>query len=120
MRVISKQRLREFWSGRKDKRDVKIAQEELMGWFKAMRIGQFRSFANLKQTYPSADQVGNCTVFDIANNRYRLIGRVMYGIQRVYVLAVLTHAEYDRQPWVETCGCHRPSPTAPRKGSHGH
>lgn len=31
-----------------------------------------------KQTFGSADQVGNCVVFDVGSNRYRLIGRVLY------------------------------------------
>ena len=35
------------------------------------RVGQLRA---LKQTFESADQVGNCVVFDVGNNRFRLFG----------------------------------------------
>ena len=36
-------------------------------------------------------------VFDIGNNRYRLIGRVFYP-HKHYVLRVMDHEEYDRVP----------------------
>jgi mRNA-degrading endonuclease HigB of HigAB toxin-antitoxin module len=38
-----------------------------------------------------SDQVGNCVVFDVGNNRYRLIGRVKYEQHIVYVLKVMDH-----------------------------
>jgi hypothetical protein len=53
-------------------------------------------------------------VFDVGNNRIRLIGRVFYANERgggaVYVLAVLTHAEYDENKWPDDCGCYKPKP----------
>jgi mRNA interferase HigB len=39
------------------------------------------------------------TVFNIGGNRYRLIARVEYEQQRVYIRHVLTHAEYDKGAW---------------------
>jgi mRNA interferase HigB len=43
--------------------------------------------------------VGRRTVFNIAGNKYRLIARVNYQTQRVFVLYILTHAEYDQRDW---------------------
>jgi len=57
----------------------------------------------------SADQVGNCEVFDVGSNRYRLIGRVLYP-HKLSVLRVMDHEEYDRAPWASQCGCHSPPP----------
>lgn len=71
------------------------------------------NFAELKQTFGSADQVGNCIVFDVGNNRYRLIGRVNYQAGIVYVLKVMDQAEYDKKLWPAECGCHRPPPIRP-------
>jgi len=49
-------------------------------------------------------------VFDVGNNRYRLIGRVNYARGIVYVLKVMDHAEYDKNRWPDDCGCHKPPP----------
>jgi HigB_toxin, RelE-like toxic component of a toxin-antitoxin system len=43
--------------------------------------------------------VGRLTVFNISGNRVRLIAAMHYNRQRVYVRAVLTHAEYDEGRW---------------------
>jgi len=40
-----------------------------------------------------------------AAHRYRLIARVLYRSHKVYVLRVMTHAEYDRVDWPTQCGC---------------
>jgi len=36
------------------------------------------------------------TVFNIANNKYRLIARVNYESRNVFVLHILTHKSYDK------------------------
>ncbi len=38
-------------------------------------------------------------MFNIAGNKYRLIARVNYQSQRVFVLYLFTHAEYDKGAW---------------------
>jgi mRNA interferase HigB len=108
MRIISKRRLREFWESRTN--DAQNAERDLAAWYKLAKHAAWSTFAMLRQTFGSADQVGNCVVFDVGNNRYRLIGRVNYGKGIVYVLRVMDHAEYDRNLWIETCGCHKPPP----------
>lgn len=113
MRVIAKSRLREFWESRKH--DAAQAEKDLSAWYKLARGADWNHFAQLKQTFGSADQVGNCVVFDIGNNRYRLIGRVNYRAGIVYVLKVMDHAEYDKKLWPGQCGCHKPPPIAPVK-----
>jgi mRNA interferase HigB len=108
MRVISKRRLREFWGQRTN--DANIAERALSAWHKIARRAEWANFAALKQTFGSADSVGNCVVFDVANNHFRLIGRINYSAGIIYVLRVMDHAEYDRRRWVDDCGCHRPPP----------
>ncbi len=111
VRVISKRRLREFWESRKH--DSVIAERDLSTWYKLAKGAAWANFGGLKQTFGSADQVGNCVVFDVGNNRYRLIGRVNYEAGILYVLRVMDHAEYDGKRWVEDCGCHKPPPKKP-------
>jgi mRNA interferase HigB len=113
MRIISRKRLVEFWEGRK--RDRRTAENDLSGWYKLASGADWANFGALKQTFGSADQVGNCVVFDVGNNRFRLIGRVNYRAGIVYALKVMDHAEYDRTPWAHECGCHSPPPKATGK-----
>jgi mRNA interferase HigB len=118
VRVIAKSRLRAFWQSRKH--DAETAERDLSTWYKIASKAEWAHFAALKQTFGSADQVGNCVVFDVGNNRYRLIGRVIYAKRRLYVLKVMDHAEYDRVPWAEDCGCYKPAPKrsgAAKKGT---
>ena len=111
MRVISRRRLREFWEWRKH--DSAIAQRDLSTWHKLAKNAEWANFAALKQTFGSADQVGNCSVFDIGNNRFRLIARVNYARGILYVLRVMDHKEYDKELWIDDCGCRQPPPRTP-------
>jgi mRNA interferase HigB len=108
VRIISKRRLREFWQSRKA--DAAQAERDLLTWHTLASKATWANFAELKQTFGSADRVGNCIVFDVGNNRYRLIGRVIYNRKRVYVLKVMDHKEYDKQQWIADCGCDQPPP----------
>jgi mRNA interferase HigB len=53
----------------------------------------------MKTVYATADLVGRRTVFNIAGNKYRLIARINYRAQLVFVLYILTHSEYDLGNW---------------------
>jgi mRNA interferase HigB len=93
----------------------------LSAWYKIASKAEWANLTGLKRTFGPADQVGNCVVFDIGNNRYRLIGRVFYP-RKLYVLRVMDHEEYDRVPWASQCGCHSPPPkrrTPPTKRPGG-
>ena len=109
MRVIAKPRLIEFWQSRKA--DSQIAERSLVAWYKLAMGVEWANFGGLKQTFGSADQVGNCIVFDVGNNRFRLISRVNFASGVVYVLKVMDHPEYDKKLWVKQCGCYKPPPT---------
>ncbi len=94
VRIISEARLRRFWEPRT--RDRAIAQRDLATWRKLTKAARCGNFAELRQTFGSADLIGDCVVFDVGNNRYRLIGRVRYATGIVYVLKVMDHTEYDQ------------------------
>lgn len=118
MRVISKKALRLFWERHP------TARPPLAAWFKAVVAATWHSPNELRRTYGSADLVGNCVVFNVGGNNFRVIGRVLYADEKkstpgvVYILRVMTHADYDRDDWPEQCGCHRPPPgRATRSGT---
>lgn len=108
MRVITRALLREFWESRTE--DAAIAERTMSAWHKTAETVTWTNWGELKQTFGSADRVGNCVVFDVGNNRYRVIARVMFDKGLVYLLAAMDHQEYDKQVWVETCGCNDPPP----------
>jgi len=57
------------------------------------------SFVQLRYDFPWADRVDHKTVFNIGGNKYRLIAAIHYNRRRVYMRAILTHAEYDKGKW---------------------
>lgn len=75
------------------------AESSLQQWYQVLKQARWRSLVEVRQIYPHADLVGRRTVFNISGNRFRLIARINYRIQVVYILHILTHAEYDREDW---------------------
>jgi mRNA interferase HigB len=86
------------------------AKRPLDAWRKAAEAAEWGGWGDLKRTFRSADRVGSCVVFDVGGNKYRLIGRVFFASHKLYVLKVMTHAEYDRAKWTSECRCHGPQP----------
>jgi mRNA interferase HigB len=90
MRVISKKALRAFWKRHPD------SEGALRTWYATAKTAQWRKPQDVKMDYPSADPVGNNRiVFDICNNRYRLVARILYQFGQVHVRFVGTHGDYD-------------------------
>ena len=109
MWIVSLKRLREFWA------EHERAQIPLRSWYTQVSTARWSTFAELRSTFPSADLVGNCTVFNIAGNHYRLITRVLFPSHKVFVLRVMTHREYDQVDWAAQCGCYQPQPERSRR-----
>jgi len=49
--------------------------------------------------YPHADFVAPYTVFNIKGNNYRLIVKIEYRWQIIFVKYLLRHADYNRGKW---------------------
>ena len=93
MRVISRKAIVGFRRVHKD------AEGPLDAWYRTVLRARWRNLAQARMDFPHADAVGERTAFNIAGNKYWLITRVNYRTQRVFILAVLTHAEYDKGAW---------------------
>jgi mRNA interferase HigB len=78
----------------------------LDNWWRTAARATWRSLHDVRHDYPSADQVGDCLVFDAPGAR-RLICNVHYATDErhgtLYVRSFLTHAEYDRGDWRDVC-----------------
>ncbi len=95
MHVITRKRLNEF--ARKYP-DTKTA---LAQWYNLAKHNNFSNLAELRAVFASADPVGNLTVFNIGGNKVRLVAAIHYNRKKIYIRAVLTHAEYDEGKWKE-------------------
>jgi mRNA interferase HigB len=93
VRIISKQALIEFAERHSG------ALVPLMNWYRITRRADWHSLADTKTDFGHADAVGRRTVFNIHGNHYRLVARVNYKSKRVFVLYILTHADYDKGGW---------------------
>ncbi len=71
----------------------------LRAWHSLVSKTEFTDFQDLRRVFGSADRVEGLTVFDVGGNKFRLITSIHYNRRKVYIRAVLTHAEYDRGNW---------------------
>lgn len=61
------------------------------------------NMAELRQIFPTADSVGDCVVFNVGGNKYRVIVHLDFEVQTMWIRYVVTHAEYDRGRWKDDC-----------------
>ncbi len=71
----------------------------LDAWFRIAKPARWRNLAEVRRTLPTADSIGKFTVFNIKGNHFRLVTEINYTAGRIFLLQVLTHAEYDRGAW---------------------
>lgn len=95
MHIISRKRLNKFADNYPETKTA-LAQ-----WYETMKKNNFGNFAELRLMFPAADQVSKLTVFNIGGNKVRLIAAIHYNRRKVYIRAVLTHAQYDEGKWKE-------------------
>ena len=93
MRIVSRRALREFWADHAD------AEGPLNTWFAIAAKAKWQNFQETRRTYGGADVVGGYTVFNIKGNAYRLIAKIEYSLQIIFIKCMLTHAEYDKDYW---------------------
>jgi mRNA interferase HigB len=91
VRVISKKILRDFWNKHPD------CEQQLKTWFTEAGDANWSNTRDILKIYPSASFLpGNRVVFNIKGNRYRLIVRINYDYQMVWIRFIGTHAQYDK------------------------
>ncbi len=99
MRVITQRRLREFWQTYPD------AKGELEKWHEIATAAHWKNPAEVKGAFGvrvdfvKVSSNETVSVFDIFNNKYRLIAAIHYNYPRVFVLRILTHKQYDTNKW---------------------
>jgi mRNA interferase HigB len=93
MHIVSRKRLLEF-----SKVHPEVALP-LDNWYRVAQSAKWSNINEVRQVYPSADVVGNFTIFNIKGNNYQLIVDIVYLSQRICIKYVLTHTDYDKEAW---------------------
>ena len=98
MNVITRKRIRDFMAKHPD------AAAALSNWYRTARKAVWRNLQEVRVIYPHADVAtvasGNkVTIFNVAGTKYRLVSAIHYKAQRLYVLRILTHADYSKNAW---------------------
>jgi mRNA interferase HigB len=76
------------------------AEGALSKWQEAVRDNDWDNGAKLLETFNQADCVSaDKWIFDVGGNKYRVAAMVWFASKIVYILKVMTHAEYDKEVW---------------------
>ena len=91
MRVIAKRILRDFWEKHED------CEQQLKSWFREIQKSNWENPNQVKEEYPSASILNNNrVVFNIKGNNYRLIVKISFEYQMVWIRFIGTHGEHDK------------------------
>ena len=91
MSVIAKKILRDFWEKHPD------CEQQLKSWYQETSKADWTNPKRIKTDYLSASFLAdNRVVFNIKGNHYRLIVKINYDYQMVWIRFIGTHAEYDK------------------------
>lgn len=93
MHIISRKKLRNFWS------QYPRARRPLDAWYRTTRHAVWDSFDDVKALFRHADRYKRFVIFDIGGNKFRVIAAIHYNRRKVYIRHILTHAEYTRGDW---------------------
>jgi len=74
-----------------------MARNPFKRWVKEVERANWRTIADLKNDFATADYVGNGHfVFNIKGNDYRLVAVVVFVAGTIFVRWVGTHNEYNK------------------------
>jgi len=88
--VIAKKIVREFWEVHSD------CEQQLKSWFRKTYTAEWKNANEINVEYPSASILNNNRiVFNIKENNDRLMVKINFEYEMVWIRFIGTHAEYD-------------------------
>jgi mRNA interferase HigB len=94
MHIISRKAVVEFAEQHPD------ASQPLDGWYRIFKQINFQNLNQVRTFFPHADLVsrpdGEFIIFNVGGNKYRLVTRIFFSWNKVFVHRVMTHKEYDK------------------------
>jgi mRNA interferase HigB len=93
MRVIAVGTLKAFW----EQPAHRAAEAPMRAWLTIAKAARWRNPVEVKATFNSADLLADGrVVFDVGGNKWRIVAKLNFRHQVLYVRFVGTHAQYDR------------------------
>lgn len=90
-RIIKVATLKEFWQKHP------TAKAPLESWYAEAKKECWKTTSDIKLKYRTADFLkGDRVVFNIGGNHFRLIVKIEYRLQLIFIRFIGTHAEYDK------------------------
>jgi len=81
------------------------AAREIRAWYRIVSEARWRNFVEVRQVFKDADDVDGYVIFNIRQNRFRLVTVIHYSRQKegrateghIYIRSFLMHREYDNR-----------------------
>jgi mRNA interferase HigB len=91
LRILAKKNLRDFWKKYPD------SEQQLKAWYQEASKAAWTNPNKIKIAYPNASFLAeNRVVFNIKGNHYRLVVKINYDYQMIWIRFIGTHAAYDK------------------------
>jgi len=93
MHVIARPILKKFY----ERAGCEDAKGPIDSWWYEVKKANWQSWTDIKAQYGSASILkGNRVVFNLGGNKYRLVVKINFPAQTVFIRFVGTHKEYDK------------------------
>lgn len=90
-RIFAKSTLRKYWEKKPE------TEQYLKTWYDTALKADWKSPHDVKNTYANASILkNNRIVFNIKGNEYRLVAKINYERQWLFIRFIGTHKEYDQ------------------------
>lgn len=91
MRVVAFKTIRDFYHTHPNSKTA------LESWYKTAKSAQWKGLSDIKEDINSVDYVGNKrNVFNIKGNDFRLVAKILFTPQILYIRFIGTHKAYDK------------------------
>ena len=92
MQILNSRTIEQFINEHPD------AESPLNDWVIKTRAAVWKNNADVQQTFNSANHLGNQKfIFNIGGNNFRVAAMVWITQERVYILKIMTHTQYDKE-----------------------
>ncbi len=90
-RILSKSTLRQFWENYPD------SEQYLKTWYDTAMSSDWKTPIDVKKSYANASILKDGRiVFNIKGNTYRLVAKINFEKQWIFIRFIGTHNEYDK------------------------
>ncbi|MBU4486999.1 MAG: type II toxin-antitoxin system HigB family toxin [Candidatus Delongbacteria bacterium] len=94
MHVIKLRTIEEYYESNNQ------SKKQHLAWYEETKAAEWKTPKDIKDRYSSASILSdNIVVFNIKGNNYRLVTKLSYKNQTVFIKFIGTHPEYDK--WIK-------------------